>query len=211
MFAIPMTAGAIALSGSYLIILDPEGRRYLEAVPVLRVLAVNAFVQIISQFFSSVLFGLEKIDGKANIPLQKLVKSQLFKAFTLPYIHSAITLPTTYYALTMFAKNQPLTAATYVAIIDTIARLAMFLVLYVIIRKTIKLDMPWKNIMKYLSASAIMATVLFLIPQQERLSFTLGITAAGGIIYFMLLMAIDKDARALFNAIWKEIKSKVKR
>ena len=206
MFAIPMTAGAIALSNSYLIILKEI---YGEAAPVLIVLAVGAFVQIISQFFSSVLFGLEKMDEKAKIPLRKLVKSPLFKAFTLPYVQSAITLPTTFYFLTTFTQNQPVTAALYVGIIDTIARSAMFLVLYVIVRRMVKLNIPWKNIAKYVFASVVMASILFLIPHPTRLLFTLGITAAGAILYLTLLIAIDKEARALFNSVWQEIKFKV--
>lgn len=207
MFATPMTAGAIALSNSYLIILNEI---YGEAAPVLIVLAVNILVQIISQFFSSVLFGLEKIDEKAQIPLRKLVKSPLFKAFSLPYAHSAITLPTTFYVLTNFAINQPIAAAIYVGIIDTIARSAMFLVLYVIIRRRVKLEIPWKNISKYVFASAIMAVFLFLIPHPERLSLTLVITATGAIIYFTLLTAIDREARALVNSVWQTIKFKIK-
>jgi O-antigen/teichoic acid export membrane protein len=207
MFAIPMTAGAIALSNSYLIILNEI---YEEATPILVVLAVGAFVQIISQFFGSVLFGLEKIDEKAKIPLRKLVKSPLFIVFTLPYVQSAITLPTTFYVLTTFAQNPPVTAALYVGIIDTIARLAMFLVLYVIVRKMVKLNIPWKNIAKYVFASVVMASILFLIPHPTRLLFTLGITAAGAILYLTLLIAIDKEARALANYMWQEIKFKVK-
>jgi len=40
--------------------------------------------------------------------------------------------------------------------------------------------------------------------------FTLGITAAGAILYLTLLIAIDKEARALANYMWQEIKFKVK-
>jgi O-antigen/teichoic acid export membrane protein len=207
MFAIPMTTGAIVLSNSYLITLNEI---YAEATPVLIVLAINAFVQIISQFFSSVLFGLEKADEKAKIPLRKLVKSPLFKAFTLSYVQASITLPITFYALVMFAQNQPITAAIYVGIIDTIARLVVFLILYAIVRKMVKSIIPWKNISKYVFASAIMAFALFLLPHPTRLSSTLGVTAVGAILYFTLLMAIDKETRALFNSILQEIKFKVK-
>jgi len=207
MFAIPMTAGAMALSNSYLVCLN---KIYEEATPVLIVLAVNAFVQIISSFFSSVLFGLEKVDEKAKIPLRKLVKSPLFKAFSLSYVQAAITLPTTFYALVMFARNQPITAAIYVGVFDTIARLVRFLILCAIMGKMVKLNIPWKNISKYVFASAIMAFALFLLPHPTRLYSTLGVTAVGAILYFTFLMAIDKETRALFNSILQEIKFKVK-
>jgi O-antigen/teichoic acid export membrane protein len=207
MFAIPMTAGAIVLSNSYLISLNEI---YKEATPVLIVLAVNAFVQVISQFFSSVLLGFEKIDEKANIPLRKLVKSPLFKAFSLSYAQALITLPVTFYVLMAFAENQPIAAALYVGVIDTIALSVVFLMLYAIVCKMVKLSIPWENIAKYVFASAVMALVLFLIPHPTRLYLTLGITAVGAILYFAVLMAIDKEARALFRFILQEIKFKVK-
>jgi len=207
MFAIPMAAGVIALSDSYLIMLNEI---YKQAATVLIVLAINALVQIISQFFSSVLFGFERIDEKAKIPLKKLVKSPLFKAFTLPYVHSAITLPTTFYLLTNFAKDQPISAAIYVVIIDTIARSVTFLALYIIIWKMVKINIPWMNIAKYAFASAVMALFLFfiIIPHPTRLTTTLGLTVIGAIIYFALLTAIDKEARELIRSIWQEIKFK---
>ena len=210
MFAIPMTAGAIALSTSYLIILNETGRIYEEASPVLMVLAIGAFVQIITQFFLYILLGLENIDEETKIPLQKLVKRPLFIAFTLPYGQSAIALPITFYVLTTLPQNQPVTAALYVSIIDTIATWAMFLVLYAIIRRIVKLNIPWKNIAKYVFASVVMMSVLFLIPDPTRLYSTLGITAAGAILYLTVLMAIDKETRALANNVWQEIKFRIK-
>lgn len=207
MFAIPMTFGAIALSDSYVTILKVI---YKDAAPVLMVLAVGAFIQTISNFFYSVLFGLERIDEKAKIPLRKLVKSRLFMAFSLNYAHSAITLPTAFFVLTTFAKDQPLTAAISVSIINTIASAVTFLILYFITRKTVKLDIPWKNITKYVVASAAMTLILFIIPHPTRISLTLGVTAVGAVIYLTLLVVIDKEARALVNSIWQEIKSKIR-
>ena len=203
MFAIPMAAGAIALSDSYLTMLNET---YRQAATVLIILAINALVQTISQFFSSVLYGFERIDEKAKIPLKKLVKSPLFKAFSLSYVQSAITLPTTFYLLTNFAKGQPISAAIYVGIIDTVARSVTFLALYIIIWKMVKIDIPWMNITKYIAASAVMALFLFLIPHPTRLTSIFGVTIIAGIIYFALLTVIDKEARKLIRSIWQEIK-----
>jgi hypothetical protein len=74
----------------------------------------------------------------------------------------------------------------------------------------VKSIIPWKNISKYVFASAIMAFALFLLPHPTRLYLTLGITAVGAILYFAVLMAIDKEARALFKSILQEIKFKFK-
>ena len=207
MFAIPMTAGALALPDSYLIILRDV---FKEAVPVLVVLAIDALIIVISGLFGSVLLGVERIDEKAKISFKELAKSRLFIAFSLPYLHSAITLPITFFVLTTYAQNQPLQAALYVSIINSSARFAMFLILYTIVRKMIRIVIPWKNIAKYVFASVVMASTLFLIPHPTRLLFTLGITAAGAILYLTLLIAIDKEARALANYMWQEIKFKIK-
>jgi len=205
MFAIPMVAGAIALSDSYLAMLKEI---YGQAATVLIILAINALVQTISQFFSSVLYGFERIDEKAKIPLRKLVKSPLFKAFSLPYVHSAIALPTTFYLLTNFVRDQPISAAIYVGIVDTVARLTTFLALYIIIWKMVKINIPWINIAKYVAASVVMGLFLFfiIIPHPTRLSVVLGMTVMGAAIYFALLSAIDKEARELIRSIWQEIK-----
>jgi O-antigen/teichoic acid export membrane protein len=203
MFAIPMTVGAMVLSDSYLIMLNDI---YKPAAIVLIILAVNALVQTLSAFFSPVLYGLEKIDEKAKIPLKELVKRPIFKAFSLVYVQSAIELPTAFYLLTHFAKGQPMLAAIYVSIVDTVAHLVMFLALYVILWKIVKINIPWMNITKYIAASLGMALFLFLIPHPTKLTSVFSITIVAGIIYFALLSAIDKDARILIRSIWQEIK-----
>lgn len=206
MFAIPMTTGVIVLADSYITIMKDE---YREASPVLIVLAINAFVTTISTLFSSILYGVEEIDEKARISFRELVKSRLFIAFSLPYIHSVIALPAAFLVLTNYAQHQPLQAAIYVSIINTSARLAMFFILYIIVRKMVAIDIPWKSIGKYLFASVAMAASLLVIPRPTRIYLTLIATALGGIIYLVLLMAIDKETRALVYAVWKEIRFRV--
>jgi O-antigen/teichoic acid export membrane protein len=203
MFAIPTSAGAIAMPDSYLSMISDV---YKEAASVLVVLAVDALIVTISGLLSSVIFGFEKIDEKAKIPFRELVKSRLFVAFSLPYIQSAITLPTTFYFLTTYAQNKPLESAIYVSLINLSAHFVTFLILYATVRKMVAIKVPWKNIAKYIFASAIMATILFTIPHPTRLLLTLGFTAVGGIIYLTLLTTIDKETRLLVNSIWREIK-----
>jgi len=206
MFAIPMTAGAITLSDSYIIIMKSI---YKDAWPVLIVLAINAFVATLSGLFSSVLYGVERVDEKAKISFRELVKSRLFIVFSLPYFHSAITLPTAFYILANHVQN-PLQAALYVSIINSSVSFAMFLILYAIVRKMVTINIPWRNITKYVFASAIMAIFLSLIQHPTRIYLTLIVTAIGGIIYLTLLMAIDKEARALVNSMWQEVKFKIR-
>jgi hypothetical protein len=213
MFAIPMTVGAMAMPKSFLIILNPE---YVEAAPVLFLLALDAFWATLATFFSSVLFGAERFDEKAKIPFKRLIRSNIFKTFTLTYVHSFIALPTVFFVLTSF-KLEPYQAALCVTAINTATRFAMFIILCLILRNAVKIRIPWRNIMKYCLSAIPMAILLYVLPQvpKESSTFvraTLGLAGAGvgGILYLALLMLIDKDARALVKYALFEIRNSLR-
>jgi len=86
------------------------------------------------------------------------------------------------------------------------ARIMMFIILCVIVRRTVSIAVPWANIARYVFASAVMGATLFVIPHPTRMHLTLIYTALGGLFYLTLLMLIDEEARALFKAVWNEIK-----
>ncbi|MGQ9506344.1 MAG: hypothetical protein ACUVTB_00620 [Candidatus Bathycorpusculaceae bacterium] len=203
MFALPMTAGAIVLSDSYLTILTYE---FKAAAPVLVVLAIDALLMTISGIYGTALMGFEKVDEKAQISFKELVRSRLFLAFSLPYLHSAITIPTTFYVLTECVQKDPVQASVYVSIINFAARFAMFLVQYVIVRRMVRIEIPWWNIAKYVFASTLMAIVLFLLPHPTTIMLTFAVTAIGGILYLSVTMAIDKEARILVSRMLQTLK-----
>jgi hypothetical protein len=217
MFAVPMVAVAIVLSNSYVTLLRPD---YPDAYLVLIVLAVDTLVSVISGMYSSVVFGMESVDEKERISFRELVKSRIFVAFSLPFVHSAIALPTTYYVLTVYAFHQPLAAALTVSIVNAVARFITFIILFALVRKMIKIDIPWKSIGKYVLASAVAAVVLFLLPHSAipatatsmekvfGILQTLILTGVGGGTYLAILMAIDKEARTLPKAILQEVRGK---
>jgi O-antigen/teichoic acid export membrane protein len=218
MFAIPMTVVAIVMADSYITLLRQD---YPDASIVLAVLAVDTLIAVTSNIFSAVLFGMESLDQDEKISFKNLVRSRLFIAFSLPYVNSAIILPLSYYVLTTYAFNQPLQAALYVSIIVAISRFVLFIVLYSLARKTIKIDIPWKSISKYVLASAVMGALLFLLPHPAgiptmvttmeiifNIAEVLVLTGVGAIVYLVIVMAIDKDARMLPKAILQEIKGK---
>ena len=200
MFAIPMTAGVIVLSDSYLTILKVV---YAEARPVLLLLAISILCLTLSQVFNTVVLGTERVDAKAKIPFRELVKSRLFLLFTLPYIQSAVTLPTIFVILTSIAKT-PLEAATYLALITLLASSTMLIVIYVIARKCLVFSFPWNSVFKYILASVVMATLLLVIPHPTILSVTVAFTLLGGAVYLIVLALIDKETRSLAKSILKE-------
>lgn len=205
MFAIPLTVGAIALSDSYIRILTDK---YTDAGPVLIVLAMDSFVVVISAFFSTVLFGVENVDEGARLSLWQLAKSRLFLVFSLPYLHSVITIPAAFYLLSNYALDRPFEAALYVSIINAVAHFVTFLILYTIVRKMIKIHIPWRIIAKYVLAAALMGVLLYVIPHPTRTYLILTETAVGGLIYLLVIMAIDKETRTLPSSILEEFKRK---
>jgi O-antigen/teichoic acid export membrane protein len=203
MFAVPMATIAMIMSQSLLTILNSS---YIVASPVLVLLTLDALVLMLSQFYSSVFLGAERLDEEAKIPLSRLVRSKIFKLFTLPYLQAAIALPMTYYALTQLAATQSVQAVVYVTIINMTAHIAAFAVLCVIMRKDVRIVVPWKDVGKYVSASAVSAVVLFLLPRPTTILLTLGTVAVGAMTYAVLLLAIDREARKLALLVWREIR-----
>ena len=86
----------------------------------------------------------------------------------------------------------------------------------------VRISNPWKNISKYVLASAVMGVVLLLLPHSTgiltanatmtekilNILHSLVLTAVGGIIYLAILMVIDKEVRTLPKAVLQEIKRK---
>jgi hypothetical protein len=208
MFALPMTVGAISLSSSYIVLLRPEiTALYPGAELVLVVLAFDSLVTVMISIYTSVIAGTETVD-RERLSFKSLFRSKLFRYFSLSYLHFSITIPITYYILTTYALHQPLMAAFSVCLVNSIVRFATFLLLVILVKGLYKVVIPVRSIAKYSLASAVMGTVLFLLPYTNKISTTLVWTALGGLIYLALLMALDKEARSLPKAMIKEIRGK---
>jgi len=211
MFSIPMTVGAIVLADSLLAILGEkhvEGRDtfgYVAAVPVLQLVCLSVFLSSFSQVLESVIFGAEKFDLEAKISLKKLVRTKLFIIFSIPYIGSLIILPSTYIML-LRVGGDPLAAAFYTVFISFITRSLFLAFRCALAKKTSTFVFPWKNAIKYLFASGVMAVFLLLIPHPARISTTFAYVVLGGIVYLLVLVVVDKDSRTFVKSIIKEIR-----
>lgn len=211
MFAIPMTAGAITLSYSYLTILEPGPEKFFRpARPVLILLAVNALCISLSSVFNTIVLGTEKLDAKAKIPFKELIKSRLFLIFTLPYIQAAVAIPLTYFILTSITETA-IEAAIFLASINLATNIALLLASYAIAKKCLNFSIPWSNMAKYAAASAVMTMALLVLPHPTRISLTFALTLLGGIIYLAILLPIDKEARTLTNSIIQEMVKIIRR
>lgn len=208
MFAIPLSTIILSLSESLLTILKVS---YNEATPILLLLTMDGFVVLITQFYSSVIFGIEKLDEEAAIPFKKLIRSKIFKVFTLPYIQAIIAVPASFYILTQYASGQSVLAAVYVTAINLIARVVTFFVQYAMMRSSVRIDVPWKSVGKYVLASAIMAAFLYILPRTTTITLTLAVVLAGSAVYMSTLLVIDGDARLIVKAILDTIRDLIKK
>lgn len=205
MLAIPMTVGAIMLSDSYIIIQKPK---LADGSLVLSVLAISVLSTSLYWVFDTIVMGTEKIDEKAKIAFRQLLKTRLFQTYTLPYIASAITIPTTFFVLSPNIAKTPLEATTYVTIITMITNLGMLLCKYIISHRCLAFKFPWKSLAKYTVASVTMAIPFFIIPHPTKILSTILFTGVGIIIYFTTLYIIDRETRRIIKLIINEAKYK---
>ena len=206
MFAIPMTTIILSLPQSLLTILNVH---FNEATPILLLLAIDAFVVLVSQFYSVVIFGVEKLDEEAKIPFRKLVRSKIFKVFTLPYVQATISIPVCFYVLAYYASGQSVSAAVLVTAINLAAHIATLTIQYAIMRSSVRISVPWRNIGKYILASAASAAFFYMFPDTTTILLTLSVILAGSAIYVSVLLAIDRDARCTVGSIWHEIRAMI--
>jgi O-antigen/teichoic acid export membrane protein len=202
MLAIPLSTITIVMASSFLTILNVS---YAVAWPVLIALTLDALVVLISQFYGNCLMGAEAFDAEGKISLRLLVKSKIFKVFSLTYIQAAIALPLTYFVLTALPVAGSVQAAVDVIAISLGVHLSTFAGLYFFMRKSIRLPIDKKSITKYILASIPMAVMLLLIPSTSTLVLTVTKAVLGLAIYIVVLLSIDKQARDLLKLIIQEI------
>jgi hypothetical protein len=204
MLALPMAAVALTMSTSLLTILNAS---YSPASPILILLTIDTLVVLISQFYTQCLTGVEKLDMEGKISLRELVRSKIFKVFTLPYIQAAIALPTVYFILTQLTLSGPVQAAMYVVAVNIVVHAITFAIIYLLLRHEFRLIVPWMSVAKYVFAALLAAVVLLFLPQTTTLTATFAKVLLGVGVYTALLLVIDGDSRKLAKRILEEMRS----
>jgi hypothetical protein len=154
--------------------------------------------------------GVEAFDAEGKIALRKLIRSKIFKIFTITYIQAAIALPLAYFVLTSLSVAGSVQAVVNIIAISIAVHISTFTGLYFFMRKTVRLPIAWKSITKYVCASVLMGIILFIMPSTFTLLFTVAKAVVGLAIYVAVLLAIDKQARELLNLIILEINGVLK-
>ncbi len=207
MLAIPFATITMAMSMSFLTILKIS---YSVAWPVLIALTVDTLIVMVYTFYTSCLMGVEAFDAEGKIAFRKLIRSKIFKVFSIPYIQAAIAIPLTYFVLTSLPMENPVQATVDVVVILMIVHISTLLGLYYFMRHSVKISVAWKSIAKYILAALLMGIVLFLLPTTSTLLSTVAKAIGGFALYIALLLVIDAQARELLGLVWEEIKGTLK-
>lgn len=207
MLGIPLTAITMTMSYSFLIVLKNV---YGAAWPVLIALSAYTLIGLVTSFYSSVLLGVESFDAEGTISFRQLLRSKIFKLFTLPYIQAAIALPLAYFVLTRLPLAGLVEATLAVIAILIGVQASTFGGLYLLMRRSIRIPVAWVSIGKYVLTSALMVAVLLLLPTTTTLLFTVAKAILGFLIYAATLLAIDKQAREIIRQIWAEIRGNLR-
>jgi len=200
-FAIPMTIGAMVLSESFLIILNPI---YAAARLALMLLSLSFLCVTLSSISDAIIGGTEELDAEAKISYRDIARSRLFLILTLPYVQAAFIVPLTYLIMTSMARDA-VEAATLLSLINLLASAVTALAKLKIARKYLAFDVPWASIGKYLAASGLMAAVLWMLPTPMRILTTLVSAFLGSLIYLATLSVIDEETRRTAESAKKEL------
>ena len=202
MLAIPLATLTMVMAVSFLSVLNVS---YGIAWPVLIALTVDTLVVLLNSFYSSCLMGVENFDAEGQISLRKLVRSKIFKVFSIPYIQAAFALPFTYFVLTKLPVVGSVEMTVEVVVILISVHAATFVGLYFFMRHSIHIPVAWKSMAKYVLSALLMGTILLILPTTTTLLPTIAKAIAGFAIYVGLLLSIDAQARSLVGLIWQEI------
>ncbi|MDW8084581.1 MAG: polysaccharide biosynthesis C-terminal domain-containing protein [Candidatus Caldarchaeum sp.] len=190
-FVTPMVAGGIALAPQ---LVEIFGTRYLDAASVLPYLLFAPAIGLLGLTMKNVLTALESADK--NPDQTTLAKSTLFTTQLPGYLYLGILLATTILTVGPFG----IIGAAAARLAATIAAFIPILYLY---KRRLAVATILQGLEKTVLASLAMMAVLYLINPRGTL-FTLATIVVGAFVYFGVLLAIDKDARALTKQIVQE-------
>jgi len=206
---------SITFSRAGLFILNPL---YEVATMVVLVLVPMVFLRTFSAVFIQSLQGIEKVDINEKATFMDYIKSKLFFIPTLVNIQRGLYLGSLVILLIIMIPQteSELELVVYWAIVTLITQIPLTIYLYFMIRKEFHPKFNYKAILKYLLATIIVFSIIyllmdeFLIYKNEIVYFLprfllFVLSAAAG--YLGITYVIDSQTRKLFKLVIKELKN----
>lgn len=214
-FSIPLTLLIITFAKPALFVLNPN---YEDAHMVVSILSISVFIATVGAVIEMMILGNENVDIFEKASLKDFIKSKLFFIPSIDLIQNSIYITA---LIIGFIILMPIVSEMemliYWASFAVIIRTPFSIYKYKLLRKSIKLELEIKSILKYLITSIIMFVGIFFI-HQEYLVYTksifvflpdllvyVGLWVAG---YLIITYLIDSKTKNLVNNILQEIKGK---
>ncbi|MCS7146076.1 MAG: oligosaccharide flippase family protein [Nitrososphaerota archaeon] len=183
-FVTPMVAGGIVLAPR---LVEIFGSRYLGGAPVLPLLLLAPTMGVLSHTMRSVVTGLEKADRESSS--MGLVRTSLF-TMQLPHYLQLATLVLVAFST---AREWGIMGAAVARLAASALNLGFTSILYA---RRASLSAVVHGLEKTVPSAAAMAIALAIINPRGSL-FTLAAIGVGGLIYFAVLLILDRDSRVL--------------
>jgi hypothetical protein len=214
MLALPMAGGLIVLASPVLHVFGPG---YAPAAFSLQLLSLVALIGVFRDLSTAILQGMERADVDENVSAPELMRSNLtaprYIEILAQAINIAISLAIVWYLTAQGAPYDLL--ATTLSAISLITSIPLFLALVRLSRKAHPYVIPWAGIVKQVIATAaMMGAVLLFYPIRaisvniaEVVANLLPVVALGAVVYFVVLLAIDRETRAKLRRLYRSIRS----
>jgi hypothetical protein len=152
--------GAVFLGRDILLLHRPA---YTEAAPTLYVLALSHRIGGLTSIFGSIVGGREDVDKRVDVSFRDYLRSWLFR-YNIAGLLLGIAYVTAFSIVTYVARTGGLEPAdtayvwSYAHLGLSIASLAMS---YLFSRRKFVFRVPWKSIIRYLLAAALMLGLMY--------------------------------------------------
>jgi hypothetical protein len=217
LLGIPILAGGLLLARSLVYVVAPA---YSVIVPIVRVLMLSTFVDIISSMSDSVIQGTTNIDKK-EVGFKELAKSRLFLLPSINLLMGASYLVMLYLVLsTALSNSSPsiFELGFLWSIVFLLVKLPFVLYKFGLAKKVAKFRIPYRSIAKYSLGSVVMVFALiyvmyftpFLVyvsseSARDFIVYPIILIGIGSIIYSTLMLVIDKEFRQLARIVIRSI------
>ncbi len=216
-FAIPLFAISITFGRPGLFALNPL---YEIAFPVVIILTIKSTLMIFSREFENYLIGIEKVDLNSKSTFKNYVQSRLFTIPTFRLIQNLIYVVLLIIMLTLLNSNHSeFELLIYWTMLSLFAIIPITIYLSIAVKNKFSMQLDWKPIIKYLTASVLVFVPLFILTENyleydskviNFLPDVLIFVILGIIGYAILTYSIDFKTRIFFNAIIQEVTKKIK-
>ena len=198
-FAIPMLVGIMLLADNFVELIF--GSRYLKGVPSLLVLMPGAFLATMSLILDNIVRGAENVDESLDVSFRRLAKSGLWFVELRRYFSLAVFLIATLALVPVMGILGAAVVRAATNILSFVFSLAIYLRYFS--AKPLLTGIPY-------TAAATIPMALFII-LFNPVGFLLTGTAVvlGVLIYFAVLLVIDKETRMLSRVVYRELRIKL--